>query len=468
MPSIKKRGDTFRIMVSLGYDMKGRQIRKTTTFKAPESVTPGKAEKLAVTFAHSFEKKCQGMANMNENLRFSELAKWYFDQIAPHRLKEATFNSTKYLIDMYVLPNIGHLKLKDITTARVDALFNHLHQNGRVRHYYIMNDVTSLPDGTWRPTARKAKVGYPTLRTALRGKRISDRTAVKIAAAMGKKLLEVFHAEPLEEEGIEAASIARIRTALSAIFSTALKKDIIAKNPVAHATSPKMQQKKKLFLDAGQCKQLLVLLKEVPNQQMQRTIAALLYTGMRVGEMLALHWDAIDFEGGTISVRHTLYRAKGKYKLSTPKTRSSERVITMPPELSKLLEEQKCWQDQRRHDVGERWIERGAVFTGEYGEYVNLGFVNATFKKLLKRYDLPDLHIHDLRHANASLLINAGVPVKVISEHLGHANTLTTENIYAHVFSETRAKAASAISRVLSLNTETETKNTESGADAQK
>ena len=47
MPSVKKRGDTFRIMVSLGYDMKGRQIRKTTTFKAPEGVTPGKAEKLA-------------------------------------------------------------------------------------------------------------------------------------------------------------------------------------------------------------------------------------------------------------------------------------------------------------------------------------------------------------------------------------------------------------------------------------
>ena len=135
MPSVKKRGDTFRIMVSLGYDMKGRQIRKTTTFKAPEGVTPGKAEKLAVAFAHSFEKKCQGMANMNENLRFSELAKWYFDQIAPHRLKENTFNSTKYLIDMYVLPNIGHLKLKDITTARVDALFNHLHQSGRTRQY---------------------------------------------------------------------------------------------------------------------------------------------------------------------------------------------------------------------------------------------------------------------------------------------------------------------------------------------
>jgi len=468
MPSVKKRGDTFRIMVSLGYDMKGRQIRKTTTFKSPEGVTPGKAEKLAVAFAHSFEKKCQGMANMNENLRFAELAKWYFEQIAPLKVKETTLNSTKYLIDTYVLPNIGHLKLKDISTARIDELFNQLYTNGRKTVYYLLTDSDSLPKGTWIPTARKAKMGYNTISNALQGKKIYKRSAEKIAAAIGKKTLEVFHEDPSGEKGLEPVSITGIRTALSTIFSTALKKDIIAKNPVTHSTSPKMPQKKKPFLDASQCKQLLGLLNELTNLQMQKAIAALLYTGMRVGELLALHWDAIDFEGGTISIRHTLYRVKGKYKLSTPKTRSSERVISMPPELSELLKEQKRWQDQRRHDVDERWIERNTVFTSEYGEYVNLNFVNATFKRLLRRHDFPPLHIHDLRHANASLLINAGVPVKIISDHLGHSDTKTTENFYAHVFNTTKAMAADAISQALSISTPTEAKNTESGVDAQK
>ena len=73
MPSIQKRGDTYRIMVSLGYDMDGKQIRKTTTFTPPPDVTPGKGEKLAKAYAYDFEKHCQGMTNMNENLRFSSV-----------------------------------------------------------------------------------------------------------------------------------------------------------------------------------------------------------------------------------------------------------------------------------------------------------------------------------------------------------------------------------------------------------
>ena len=60
MPSVKKRGDSYRIMVSLGYDMDGKQVCKTTTFTPPEGVTPGKAEKLAISYAHEFEKRCTG------------------------------------------------------------------------------------------------------------------------------------------------------------------------------------------------------------------------------------------------------------------------------------------------------------------------------------------------------------------------------------------------------------------------
>ena len=109
MPSIKKRGDSYRIMVSLGYDMEGKQVRKTTTFTPPEGVTPGKAEKLAISYAHEFEKRCMGMVNMNENIRFSELHDWYFDQIAVHKLKPMTLYGNKELMKLYVLPYLGTL-----------------------------------------------------------------------------------------------------------------------------------------------------------------------------------------------------------------------------------------------------------------------------------------------------------------------------------------------------------------------
>jgi integrase len=150
-----------------------------------------------------------------------------------------------------------------------------------------------------------------------------------------------------------------------------------------------------------------------------------------------------------ITVKYNLYRLDGEYQLSTPKTKSSARVIALPPQLVEILREQKAWQDERRKATGTRWIERGAVFTGSYGEYMSKNYINLQFKELLKKHNFPDIHIHDLRHANASLLINMGVPVKVISEHLGHRDTRTTETIYDHVFAETMVQASNAISEAL-------------------
>lgn len=210
------------------------------------------------------------------------------------------------------------------------------------------------------------------------------------------------------------------------------------------------EPKEKEFLDAGQCQELLSFLHEMTNPQLPRAIELLLYTGLRVGELTALHWSEVDLEKATVTVKYNLYRLDGEYRLSSPKTKSSARVVALPPQAVKLLQEQRGWQDGRRQEVGDKWIDRGAVFTGQYGEYMSKNYINLQFKRLLKKHDFPDIHIHDLRHANASLLINMGIPTKVISEHLGHCDTRTTENIYAHVFAETLAQTSDAISQALS------------------
>lgn len=155
-------------------------------------------------------------------------------------------------------------------------------------------------------------------------------------------------------------------------------------------------------------------------------------------------------DAATLIVKYNLYRLDGEYRLTTPKTKSSARMTSLAPQVIELLKEQKTWQENRKAEVGNCWIDRGAVFTGQYGEYMNKSYINLPFKKLLADHDFPDVHIHDLRHANASLLINMGVPVKVISEHLGHCDTRTTENIYAHIFSETLAQTSDVISKALS------------------
>lgn len=453
MPSITRRGDTFRIMVSLGYDMEGRQIRKTTTYRPPENVTPGKAEKLATAYAYEFEKRCQGMVNMNENIRFSELCEWYFDQIAVHKLKPTTYYNNRKMIELYVLPYLGNMKLKDINTARIDALFNELFRHGRKREMFQLRDPNLIPEGTRRPVSRRSKVNLNTVKTSIQGVPVTRDVAQRLADALSMKLRDAFIRVENEEDGLEEGSIKRVRTALSPIFSTAVKKELLLKNPVTNATTPSDgEPEEKAFLDADQCRRLLGFVDEIGNPQVARAVKTLLYTGMRVGELTALHWAEVDMENATLLVRYNLYRLDGEYRLTTPKTKSSARLITLPPQVIEIFREQKAWQEKRRAEVGGRWIERGAVFTGQFGEYMNKTYINTEFKKLLKKHNFPDIHIHDLRHANASLLINMGVPVKVISEHLGHCDTRTTENIYAHIFNETLAQTSDAIAQALAGN----------------
>lgn len=122
MATIKKRNNSYQIVVSLGYDNTGRQIRKTTTFRPPENTTPKKADKLAAAFAADFEKKCQGLSALNENMRFSELVEQYFELYAP-TLKAVTAYTYKGQIERHLLPIFGNTKLKDFSTAKLSAFF---------------------------------------------------------------------------------------------------------------------------------------------------------------------------------------------------------------------------------------------------------------------------------------------------------------------------------------------------------
>lgn len=448
MASVTKRGDSFRIMVSLGYNLEGRQIRKTTTFTPPQGVTEGKARKLAEAYAHDFEKKCRGVSDLGENMRFHELAKWYYTEIAPNVIRETTICNQEQLLDLYFMNECGHMKLKDITTARLDELWNKLKREGGHRKYYTLLDPKSIPRGAGLKIARLAGIDENIIYRMTSGKKVRPDSAEKVAAALGQKLEDVFSLES-EKRGLSATTINRVKSAVSAVFSTAVRKGMIEKNPCKHTTLPKKEDKKKIYLDADQCKTLLEIFDKHEKPQLKTAITTLLYTGLRSGELLALRWEDIDFEEGIISVSKSLARVRGKSILTAPKTKSSERKVKAPPVLMALLKTHKIWQAERRLALGAMWKNSGQIFTNQKGGYYNGSTLNQQFKKAIKGKGLPPLHIHDLRHANASLLINAGLPTKVVSDHLGHTNTQTTLNIYTHIFEETKAKATEAISAAL-------------------
>ena len=444
MASLTKRGDSYKIMVSLGYDIHGKQIRKTTTFTPPPNVTEGKGRKLAEAFAHDFEKRCRGVSDLGENIRFKDLMGWYYTEVAPNVIREGTIYDQKVLLNLYVVEEFGHLMVMEITTAGLVELWNRLKKDGGRREYYAFRDKNVILLGSRRETARAAGLTENIVYRACSGEKITKASADKISAALGKPFKEIFELV-YEKGGLSSATVSHIRATMSAIMRTAVKKGLLEKNPVVNTTPPKPDNKKKLFLDSGQCKQLLDIFEDIENRQLCVMINTLLFTGLRSGELLALQWQDINFDEGTIVVNKTLLRLVGEYRLSEPKTKSSERIVNAQPELFALLKTHRTWQAERRLAFGAAWEQPEQVFTNATGGFYNGVTLNQQFKKILRKNDMPDLHIHDLRHATASLLINAGLPVRVIADHLGHRSTQTTENVYAHVFSESRAKAADAI-----------------------
>ena len=106
----------FLIRVFTGRDISGKQIVKSTTYVPPEGTSPKKAEKLAQEYAFEFERHCKGYAQLNENMRFSELAEWYFENYAPEELKPTTVLNYESQYRNHIAPILGNKKLKDITT----------------------------------------------------------------------------------------------------------------------------------------------------------------------------------------------------------------------------------------------------------------------------------------------------------------------------------------------------------------
>ena len=373
MATVNKRGNTYQIIVSLGLDVNGKKIRKTTTYRPPENTTPKKAEKLAHEFAIEFERKCKGMTSLNENMRFCDMAEWFIDNYAKNELKEITAYNYESQIKNHLLPELGNIKLKDFTPAKITAFF-------------------------------KTRTYAP-------------------------------------------ATCRKVYVILQSIFARAVEQGFIKETPCTKAVIlPKAKQpkEKKPFLNEHQAKDLLKMVEE--STQFNRIIKVLLYTGMRSGECLALRWQDIDFENKTIHIENTLTDVGGKHWLQPPKTKTSNRYIALSDILAKIFLEQKQYNDEKIAKLGKDYKYPEMVFASESGNYVDRSGLNTQFRRFVKGTDFDFITLHSLRHCNATLLINSGIDLKIVSELLGHSDVSTTANVYADVLESAKARVADLIS----------------------
>jgi integrase len=175
------------------------------------------------------------------------------------------------------------------------------------------------------------------------------------------------------------------------------------------------------------------------------------HAGLRQGELLALKWEDLDLEAGTLRVRRTLTYAGGKHSLAEPKTKKSRRTVRLNAgsvtALRGHLERQMGEMDR----LGPLYRPGGLVFANEVGGIINPSNLrNRSFARLLERAGLPKkTRFHDLRHTCPTLVLSRNVNPKVVSEMLGHANIAITLDTYSHVLPDMQEKAAKALEGAL-------------------
>lgn len=268
----------------------------------------------------------------------------------------------------------------------------------------------SVFDGVQRVSfCKRAGIDKASLYYVLRGDACRRQNAEKIAAALEMPFDKVF-ADVTKKPGLSGASVNKIKLNLSAIFTAAVKKEIMRRNPCKLVTPPKVDTPPAAFYDEEQARQLLKAAHACGDFQLETIINLFLATGIRAGELTALWWPDLDFDTGVLFVQHTLVRIDGEFVRQTTKTADSTRRLILPGYILTLLREHKRRQaDYLASLGGTRKSSDDIMFTNLHGDYFNAINLNRKLKDVIKAAGLPDIHLHSLRHTHASLLINSDV-----------------------------------------------------------
>ncbi|MEV7600478.1 site-specific integrase [Kitasatospora sp. NPDC089797] len=191
--------------------------------------------------------------------------------------------------------------------------------------------------------------------------------------------------------------------------------------------------------------QARLLLKSASTDRLHALYVLALALGLRRGELLGLHWGAVDLERGTLIVSSNLQRVDGALRLGPTKTASSLRTLPLPPVVLEALRAHQERQAQERVAASERWKDTGLVFTSRVGTPIEPDNLRRSWYPLRDRLGL-SLRFHDLRHTCVTLLLDLGVPPHIVRQIAGHSDIGVTMKVYAHASLDEQRKALGSLS----------------------
>lgn len=389
--SIEKRGkNSYRLVCYNGFDLNGNSIRHTKTIH-------GSKKDAKIELAKFVADVQNGMVVEGKALKFSEFTEIWKRDYGSKELAPSTYKRYIRMLETRILPYFGHFYVNKIKPTDIMLFYDQLSRDTQL-------------------IRKKGNNGAKTI------KPLSSKTI-------------------LEHHRL-----------LRAMLHRAVYWQMIVSNPAERVQPPKTMKPKRKYYDDDQSKILLSNLMQLGENQIKYKVAIILtiFTGFRLGELMGLEWDDINFNDGIVSVnRSSQYLSDKGVFTKTPKTESSIRDVAIPEFVISLLEEYKLWYQEQKSLYGDLWTNSNRLFVQADGKPMHPSTISKWFVKYVGQIGLPVINFHGLRHTNATLLIAQNIDVAVVAARLGHAQITTTYNFYVHPIISHNKKAGYALEDLL-------------------
>jgi integrase len=249
-----------------------------------------------------------------------------------------------------------------------------------------------------------------------------------------------------KKQHLSQRSVRHILDTLRAICRWGLKTSILVRNPVDAVEPPKVDRKEMRALDPAGVAQLLDI---VRGTALEAPVVVAVGSGLRRGELLGLRWSDVDLGAARLTVRRSVETIGGVTRTKPPKTARSAWTISLPAFVVEALRRLRTQQSEQRIPLGLGRDDEGWVFTREDASAWEPGAFSLQFARLVKRYHIPHVRFHDLRHSFGTLALASGVDLKTVSAALGHSTISMTANTYVHAIEALQRDSAARIDVLL-------------------
>lgn len=271
----------------------------------------------------------------------------------------------------------------------------------------------------------------------------SDIGRKQLVTLSGVHLQQYYNA--LLSSGTSVDTIKNINNRIKTCLNEAINLKYITQNPCLAVKIPRKDHNPDKAINVFTQEEQLTFLQVNAHHHHGVLFNLAFASGLRQGELLALKWDYVDFEHNTVTVRQTVSNrtqidASGartwKFIVTSPKTKSSYRTVSVPIKVMNMLKQHKHTQELIKQKIGDLYEDNDLVFATNVGGYINTRNLTRSYERAMKKADISYKPFHSIRHTYATRLFEVGVPIKTVQALLGHGKIATTMDIYTHVMPE--------------------------------